>query len=95
MRIDVGKFDFEPDDFLPLVAHRSPNVVMLLDGSYKATIRVPGFGGHDLHGWDERNTRRRQTNTLVQNIADDNMTMTVLLVRHHTMPPFVEGPFDL
>ena len=93
MRIDVGKFDFEPDDFLPLVAHRSPNVVMLLDGSYKATIRVPGFGGHDLHGWDERNTRRRQTNTLVQNIADDNMTMTVHLVRHHTVPPFVEGPF--
>ncbi|MGH7043308.1 MAG: type IV secretion system protein VirB4, partial [Acetobacteraceae bacterium] len=55
--------------------------MLLEDGSVMAMLRIPGFP-FELEDTAVRNARRRQLNTLLRSIADDNVTLGIHFVRH-------------
>ena len=91
-RFDNGAWERSAEPFLPYVGHVSPGTMLLEDGSVMAMIRVSGFP-FELEDTGIRNARRRQLNTLMRAIADDNLTLGVHFVRHarqdrpHRDPP--------
>jgi type IV secretion system protein VirB4 len=80
------------EEFVPDVGHIAPGVVLLLDGSLLAMVKVPG-SPFQLEEPHERNIRRRQFNELMRNIADDNVTIGAHLVHHTTVPAWRLGAF--
>ncbi|AHG50098.1 type VI secretion protein (plasmid) [Rhizobium leguminosarum bv. trifolii CB782] len=71
--------------YLPYVGHLSDNVVLLEDGSMMAMAHVRGLP-FELEDVAIRNARCRAFNTLLRNIADDNVSICAHLVRHNDVP---------
>ncbi|RWX08461.1 VirB4 family type IV secretion/conjugal transfer ATPase [Rhizobium hidalgonense] len=71
--------------YLPYVGHLSDKVVLLEDGSMMAMAHVRGLP-FELEDVAIRNARCRAFNTLLRNIADDNVSICAHLVRHNDVP---------
>ena len=71
--------------YLPYVGHIAKNVVLLRDGSVLAMGHVRGVP-FELEVPAMRNARARAMNTVLRNIADDNVTISTYLVRHSDIP---------
>src|ERR1700722_16548702 len=69
---DSGIFDRPAEQFVPYAGHISEDVVLLMDGSVLACIRLTG-SPYQLEGPGTRNARAERVNTLLRNIADDNV----------------------
>ncbi|MQW86663.1 VirB4 family type IV secretion/conjugal transfer ATPase [Sinorhizobium saheli] len=71
--------------YLPYVGHLSDHVVLLEDGSIMTMAHIRGLP-FELEGVEVRNARCRAFNTLLRNIADDNVSISAHLVRHNDVP---------
>ncbi|MCP3468666.1 VirB4 family type IV secretion/conjugal transfer ATPase [Bradyrhizobium sp. CCGUVB23] len=67
--------------YLPYVGHLSEHVVLLEDGSIMSMAHIRGVA-FELEDVEMRNARCRAFNTLLRNIADDNVSVCAHLVRH-------------
>lgn len=79
-------------EFVPDLHHISPDLVLLSDASLLAMIRIPGYP-FELESMGARNIRRRQINDLIRGIADNNVVLSIHLVRHLHVPPLPTGRF--
>ncbi|ESX08920.1 hypothetical protein X767_33125 [Mesorhizobium sp. LSJC264A00] len=80
-----GRTERSGEIYLPYVGHVSDQVVLLEDGSIMAMAHVNGVP-FDLEDAEMRNSRCRAFNTLLRNIADDNVSIYAHLVRHNDVP---------
>ncbi|MER9833265.1 type IV secretion system protein VirB4, partial [Mesorhizobium sp. M0134] len=80
-----GRTERSGEIYLPYVGHVSDQVVILEDGSIMAMAHVNGLP-FDLEDTEMRNSRCRAFNTLLRNIADDNVSIYAHLVRHNDVP---------
>ncbi|WP_085032669.1 VirB4 family type IV secretion/conjugal transfer ATPase [Ensifer aridi] len=71
--------------YLPYIGHLSDHVVLLEDGSIMTMAHVRGLP-FELEDIEIRNARCRAFNTLLRNIADDNVSINAHLVRHNHVP---------
>ncbi|CEF43094.1 MULTISPECIES: VirB4 family type IV secretion/conjugal transfer ATPase [Acetobacter] len=71
--------------YLPYVGHITENVILLRDGSVMAMGYVKGVP-FELEDTVVRNGRKRNMNTVLRNISDDNVTITTHMVRHSDVP---------
>ena len=78
--------------YLPYVGHVADNVVLLRDGSVCAMGRVAGMA-FELEEPEARNARLRNLNTVLRNIADDNVTIATHLIRHADVEELPPLPF--
>lgn len=78
--------------YLPYVGHVAEGAVLLRDGSVMAMGHIDGVA-FELEDPALRNARCRDFNTLFRNIADDNVTVCVHLVRHGDVPELRSGTF--
>lgn len=78
--------------YLPYVGHIADNIVLLRDGSVMAMGHVKGVP-FELEEIAVRNGRKRNLNTVLRNIADDNVTVTTHLIRHPDVPGLPETQF--
>ncbi|POF61135.1 hypothetical protein [Novacetimonas maltaceti] len=60
--------------YLPYVGHITENVILLRDGSVMAMGYVKGVP-FELEDTVVRNGRKRNMNTVLRNISDDNVTI--------------------
>jgi type IV secretion system protein VirB4 len=67
--------------YLPYLGHVADDIVLLQDGSVCAMGQVAGVP-FELEEPVTRNARLRLINTLLRNIADDNVSIATHLVRH-------------
>ncbi|EJC74953.1 type IV secretion/conjugal transfer ATPase, VirB4 family [Rhizobium leguminosarum bv. trifolii WSM2012] len=81
-----GKTERSGEIYLPYVGHLSDKVVLLEDGSMMAMAHVGGLP-FELEDVAIRNARCRAFNTLLRNIADDNVSICAHLVRHNDVLP--------
>ncbi|WP_085026248.1 VirB4 family type IV secretion/conjugal transfer ATPase [Ensifer aridi] len=80
-----GKTERSGEIYLPYIGHLSDEVVLLEDGSIMTMAHVRGLP-FELEDVEIRNARCRTFNTLLRNIADDNVSMYAHLVRHNDVP---------
>lgn len=80
-----GRTERSGEIYLPYVGHLSDQVVLLEDGSIMAMANVRGLP-FELEDVAIRNARCRAFNTLLRNIADDNVSICAHLVRHNDVP---------
>ncbi|TPK21625.1 type IV secretion system protein VirB4, partial [Mesorhizobium sp. B2-5-9] len=80
-----GRTERSGEIYLPYVGHLSDQVVLLEDGSIMAMAHLNGLP-FDLEDAEMRNSRCRAFNTLLRNIADDNVTLYAHLVRNNDVP---------
>jgi type IV secretion system protein VirB4 len=85
--VETGGSEFVPD-----LHHIADHFVLLSDASVLAMVHVPGYA-FELESMATRNIRRRQLNDLIRAIADDNVTLSIHLCRHHYVPPLFAGRF--
>ena len=78
--------------YLPYVGHVADNAVLLRDGSVMAMGHVEGMA-FELEEPVMRNARCRNFNTLLRNMADDNVTISTHLIRHPDVPELPPGRF--
>jgi len=71
--------------YLPYVGHVAEGAVLLQDGSIMAMGHIEGVA-FELEDPAMRNARCQSFNTLFRNIADDNVTICVHLVRREDVP---------
>ena len=71
--------------YLPYIGHVSEQTVILRDGSIMAMGHIDGVA-FELEDTEVRNARCQAFNTLFRNIADDNISVCVHLVRHGNVP---------
>lgn len=83
---DSGVRERSGELYLPFVGHIGPQTVLMEDGSVLAIAEVKGVP-FELEDHAERNARLRMLNTLLRNVADDNLAIYTHLVRH----PFQES----
>lgn len=87
-----GSAERSGEIYLPYVGHVSENAVLLRDGSIMAMGHVEGVA-FELENPVTRNIRSQNFNTLLRNIADDNVSVYVHLVRHDNVPDQQGRPF--
>lgn len=92
MRGNSGFSERAGEIYLPYVGHISDGAVLLRDGSVLAMGHIDGVA-FELEDPDLRNARCRAFNTLYRNIADDNVSVYIHLVRHTDVPNHVGRPF--
>lgn len=92
MRGNTGFAERAGDIYLPYVGHVAEGAVLLKDGSVMAMGHIDGVA-FELENPELRNARCRSFNTLYRNIADDNVTVNIHLVRHGDVPPHAGRPF--
>jgi type IV secretion system protein VirB4 len=92
MRGNTGFSERAGEIYLPYVGHASENAVLLRNGSVLAMGRIDGVA-FELEDPDLRNARCRSFNTLYRNIADDNVSVNIHLVRHSDVPAHSGRPF--
>ncbi|MHC2302889.1 type IV secretion/conjugal transfer VirB4 family ATPase [Rhizobium mongolense] len=80
-----GRTERSGEIYLPYVGHLSDKVILLEDGSIMAMAHVKGLP-FELEDVAIRNARCRAFNTLLRNIADDNVSICAHLVRHNDVP---------
>lgn len=80
-----GSAERSGEIYLPYVGHIADNVVLLRDGSVMAMGHVQGVP-FELEETAIRNGRKRNLNTVLRNIADDNVTVYTHLIRHPDVP---------
>ncbi|MBY3003606.1 VirB4 family type IV secretion/conjugal transfer ATPase [Rhizobium leguminosarum] len=80
-----GKTERSGEIYLPYVGHLSDKVVLLEDGAIMAMAHVRGLP-FELEDVAIRNARCRAFNTLLRNIADENVSICAHLVRHNDVP---------
>ncbi|MBL7241271.1 VirB4 family type IV secretion/conjugal transfer ATPase [Komagataeibacter rhaeticus] len=78
--------------YLPYVGHIAQDVVLLRDGSVLAMGHVKGVP-FELEEPAVRNGRKRNLNTVLRNIADDNVTVSTHMIRHPDVPDLPETDF--
>jgi type IV secretion system protein VirB4 len=81
MRGDSGFSERSGEIYLPYLGHVSDSAVLLRDGSILAMGHIDGLA-FELEDPSVRNVRVQNFNTLCRNIADDNVSINVHLVRH-------------
>jgi type IV secretion system protein VirB4 len=76
------------ETFLPFVGHIAPHIVLNRDGSVMCVVKLHGRA-HELASASERNAGVLMTSGLLRNIADDNITLYVHLIRRRQteLPP--------
>ena len=77
---DSGTSERSGEIYLPSVRHDADQAVLLRDGSVMAMGHVGGMAC-ELEGPEMRNARLRNLNTLLRNIADDNVNVCTHLIR--------------
>lgn len=80
-----GATERSADIYLPYVGHVADNVILLENGSIMAIGHVEGVA-FELEDPDLRNARARAFNNVLRNIADDNVSIYMHLVRHSDIP---------
>ncbi|MBY5545190.1 VirB4 family type IV secretion/conjugal transfer ATPase [Rhizobium leguminosarum] len=80
-----GRTERSGEIYLPYVGHLSDKAVLLEDGAIMAMAHVRGLP-FELEDVAIRNARCRAFNTLLRNIADDNLSICAHLVRHNDVP---------
>ncbi|SEI21604.1 type IV secretion system protein VirB4 [Rhizobium tibeticum] len=80
-----GRTERSGEIYLPYVGHLSDKVILLEDGSIMAMAHIKGLP-FELEDVAIRNARCRAFNTLLRNIADDNVSICAHLVRHNDVP---------
>ncbi|MBY5551910.1 VirB4 family type IV secretion/conjugal transfer ATPase [Rhizobium leguminosarum] len=80
-----GRTERSGEIYLPYVGHLSDKAVLLEDGAIMAMAHVRGLP-FELEDVALRNARCRAFNTLLRNIADDNVSICAHLVRHNDVP---------
>lgn len=78
--------------YLPYVGHIAEGAVLMHDGSVMAMGHIEGVA-FELEDPAIRNGRCQSFNTLFRNIADDNVSVCVHLVRHDNVPDHPARPF--
>ncbi|WP_156473799.1 hypothetical protein [Acetobacter malorum] len=78
--------------YLPYVGHIAKDVVLLRDGSVLAMGHVKGVP-FELEEPAVRNGRMRNLNTVLRNVADDNVTVSTHMIRHPDVPDLPETHF--
>jgi type IV secretion system protein VirB4 len=86
--LDFAFLERGVDSMLPYVGHIAPDKVLLKDGSVLAMAVLHGKP-HELHAASERNAAARTIASLWRNIAAENLTVGVHLVRRRAgdLPP--------
>ncbi|MGI4795965.1 MAG: VirB4 family type IV secretion/conjugal transfer ATPase [Janthinobacterium lividum] len=92
MRGHSGTGERSGEIYLPYVGHISDQAVLLRDGSVMAMGRVNGMA-FELEEPIMRNARCRNFNTLLRNIADDNVSLSTHLIRHPDVPELPRSHF--
>jgi type IV secretion system protein VirB4 len=92
MRGNSGFTERAGEIYLPYIGHVSDGAVLMRDGSVLAMGHIDGVA-FELEDPDLRNARCRGFNTLYRNIADDNVSVYVHLVRHDSVPAHPGRPF--
>lgn len=92
MRGNTGFSERSGEIYLPYVGHVAEGAVLLKDGSVLAMGHIDGVA-FELEDPEVRNGRCQNFNTLFRNIADDNVTVCVHLVRHDDVPELEAGSF--
>ena len=77
---DSGTSERSGEIYLPSVCHDADQAVLLRDGSVMAMGHVGGVA-FELEEPEMRNARLRNLNTLLRNIADDNVNVCTHLIR--------------
>lgn len=80
-----GSTERAADDYLPYVGHIADKVVLLQNGSVLAMGHIEGVA-FELEDPAMRNARARALNNVLRNIADDNVSVYMHLVRHSDVP---------
>ena len=78
--------------YLPYVGHVADDVLLLRDGSVCAIGHLSGMA-FELEEPVVRNARLRNLNTVLRNIADDNLCVSTHLVRHSDVPELPKTRF--
>ena len=92
MRGNSGSIERSGEVYLPYIGHVAEGAVLLQDGSIMAMGHIDGLA-FELEDPAVRNIRSQNFNTLFRNIADDNISVNIHLVRHHDVPQQKSRPF--
>ena len=92
MRLDAARVERSAEQYLPYVGHIGASVVLLDDGRLLSIGPLHGVPT-ELAADDERNALARVLNGILRNIADDNVTIYVHLVRHQRVDDLPHGVF--
>lgn len=92
MRGNTGFTERAGEIYLPYIGHVADGAVLLRNGSVMAMGHLDGVA-FEMEDPAFRNARCRSFNTLYRNIADDNVSVYVHLVRHNDVPSHVGRPF--
>jgi type IV secretion system protein VirB4 len=92
MRGDTGFAERSGEIYLPYIGHISDGAVLLKDGSVMAMGHIDGVA-FELEDPALRNSRSANFNTLYRNIADDNVSLCIHLVRHRDVQEQFGRPF--
>jgi type IV secretion system protein VirB4 len=92
MRGDTGFTERSGEIYLPYVGHVTDGAVLLRDGSIMAMGKLDGVA-FELEDPALRNARSLNFNTLFRNVADDNVSLCVHLVRSDGVPEQQSRPF--
>ena len=87
-RFVAEQFEADRERFIPYAGHIEPDVVMLMDGSIMAMMRLHGTP-FELEAPSLRNARAERINTLLRTLADIDLSICIHLVRHQSVshPP--------
>ena len=87
-RFVAEQFEADRERFIPYAGHIEPDVVMLMDGSIMAMMRLRGTP-FELEAPSLRNARAERINTLLRTLADIDLSICIHLVRHRSVshPP--------
>ena len=86
---DNGRSERGADKYLPMIGHIRPEIVLMGDGAVLAVAHIEGTA-FELADHAARNSRVRLLNTLLRNMADDNVVIYTHLIRHPDLS--VEAP---
>jgi type IV secretion system protein VirB4 len=83
---DSGRSERAAGRYLPYVGHIGPRTMLLESGALLAMAHIQGMP-FELADHAARNARLRLLNTLYRNLADDNVTIYMHLIRHADLAP--------
>src|ERR1700740_2611497 len=89
---DAGTIERSGLTYLPYIGHIAEDVVLLRDGSLLAMGAAEGVA-FEMEEPAIRNAPKRDLNTLLRNIAADNVTLAPHLVRHTDLEDRPAGRF--
>ena len=92
MRGNSGVSERSGEIYLPYVGHIADKALLLRDGSVLAMGQISGIA-FEMEDPAMRNARLRNLNTLLRNIADDNVAISTHLIRHTDVPELPEAQF--